>query len=85
MLTQGQVDAFASNKAILNELSDELSGSRVLSGRFGLENVALGIAKDRHQGLDYLRRFAGEMMSGGYLQRAVETAGLRGTVKSESN
>src|SRR5471030_296483 len=85
MLTQGQVDAFASNKAILSELSDELSGSRVLAGRFGLEHVALGIAKNRHQGLDYLRRFAGEMMSGGYLQRAVETAGLRGTVKPESN
>jgi len=32
-----------------------------------------------------LRRFAGEMMSGEYLQRAVETAGLRGTVKPESN
>jgi len=85
MLTKRQLDAFASNKAILSELSDELPGSRVLPGRFGLEHVALGIPKGRDQGMDYLRGFAGDMISGGYLQRAVETAGLRGTVKPESN
>jgi polar amino acid transport system substrate-binding protein len=85
MLTQRQVDAFASNKAILNELSDELPGSRVLAGRFGLEHVALGIPKGRDQGMGYLRKFAEDMMSGGNLKRAVETAGLRGTVKPDSN
>ena len=85
MLKQRKVDAFASNKAILNELSDELPGSKVLAGRFGLEHVALGIPKGRDPGMDYLRSFAREMMSGGYLDRAVETAGLRGTVKPESD
>ena len=85
MLKQRKVDAFASNKAILSELSDELPGSKVLAGRFGLEHVALGIPKGRGQGMDYLRSFAGEMMSAGYLNRAVETAGLRGTVKPESD
>ena len=83
MLTRHQLDAFASNKAILNELSDELTGSKVLAGRFGLEHVALGIPKGRDRGMDYLRGFAAEMMSGGYLQRAVDRAGLRGTVKPE--
>jgi polar amino acid transport system substrate-binding protein len=85
MLNQRKVDTFASNKAILNEMSDELSGSKVLAGRFGLEHVSLGIPKGRGQGMDYLRRFAGEMMSGGYLERTVATAGLRGTVKPESD
>ena len=85
MLAQRKVDAFASNKAILSEMSDELPGSRVLADRYGLEHAALGIPKGREQGMDYLRGFAKEMMSGGYLQRAVESAGLRGTVKPESN
>lgn len=81
MLTQCKIDAFASNKAILNEMSDEMPGSRMLAGRFGLVQVALGIPKGRDQGMVYLRGFAADMMSGGLLQRADETAGLHGTVK----
>ncbi|NDG04464.1 MAG: glycosyltransferase, partial [Alphaproteobacteria bacterium] len=36
-LAQGQLDAFATNKAILFEMSDGVPGSRVLEGRWGLE------------------------------------------------
>jgi len=85
MLAQRKIDAFASNKAILSEMSDDLPGSRVLAGRFGLEHVALAIPKGREQGMAYLRGFAEEMMIGGYLERAVKNAGLRGTVKPGPN
>ena len=83
MLSDGRIDAFATNKAILSELSDQLPGSRILPGRFGLENMALGVPKGREAGLPYLRQFAAEAMADGSLQRAVARAGVRGTVQPE--
>jgi polar amino acid transport system substrate-binding protein len=84
MLAGGRIDAFATNKAILSELSDQLPGSRILEGRFGLEHMALGIPKGREAGMPYLRRFAEEAMADGSVQRAVARAGVRGTVKPEA-
>jgi polar amino acid transport system substrate-binding protein len=85
MLNDKKVDTYATNKAILNELSDSLPGAVVLPGRFGLEVMAIGIPKGREQGMEYLRSFAVDMMSGGRLQQAVEKAGLRGTVTPPAN
>ena len=84
MLSSGRIDAFATNKAILSELSDQLPGSRILPGRFGLEHMALGIPKGREAGMPYLRRFAEEAMADGSVQRAVARAGVRGTVQPEA-
>jgi polar amino acid transport system substrate-binding protein len=84
MLSGGRIDAFATNKAILSELSDHLPGSRILEGRFGLETMALGIPKGREAGMPYLRRFAEEAMADGSVQRAVARAGVRGTVTPEA-
>jgi len=84
MLTDGRIDAFATNKAILSELSDRLPGSRILEGRIGLENMALGIPKGRDAGMLYLRKFAEEAAADGSVQRAVARAGVRGTVKPEA-
>jgi polar amino acid transport system substrate-binding protein len=83
MLSSGELDAYATNKAILSELSDQLPGSRILEGRIGLENMALGIPKGREAGMAWLRRFAQEAMTDGSLERAVARAGVRGTVKPE--
>src|SRR5262245_34810955 len=47
MIADGKVDAYATNKAILFEMSDQLPGSRVLDGRWGLETFAVGIPKGR--------------------------------------
>jgi polar amino acid transport system substrate-binding protein len=85
MLSSGRLDAFATNKAILSELSDQLPGSRILEGRIGLENLALGIPKGREAGMAYLRKFAQEAMADGSVQRAVTRAGVRGTVKPDVN
>ena len=84
MLSQRKLDAFATNKAILFEMSDSLPGSRVLDGRWGLEHMAIGVPKGREQGLDYVRRFAAEAMSEGLVPHAAERAGLRGSTKVES-
>lgn len=80
MLSQKQLDAFATNKAILFELSDSLPGSRVLAGRWGLEHFSAGIPKGRDLGMPYMRKFVEEVQSTGLVQTAVERAGVRGTV-----
>ena len=81
MLTQGKLDAFATNKAILFEMSDTLPAFRVLDGRWGLENLAIAIPQGRERGMPYLRQFAAQVKAGGLLQSIVEKAGLRGTVQ----
>ena len=80
MLAQGKLDAFATNKAILFEMADGLPGAKVLPGRWGLEHFALGIPKGRDPVVPYLARFADAAMREGVVSRAVERAGLRGTV-----
>jgi polar amino acid transport system substrate-binding protein len=79
MLTQGRLDAFATNKAILFEMSDGLPGARVLDGRWGLEHLAMAIPKGRERGLPFVREFAAQVRASGQMQVIVQQAGLRGT------
>lgn len=81
MLRRGEIDAFATNKAILFELQDELPGFKVLPGRWGLEHLAIAVPKGREAGMPYLRQFAQDMQSSGLLQSLVIKAGLRGVSK----
>ena len=83
MLADGKVDAYATNKAILFEMSDQSPGSRVLDGRWGIEVFAMGIPKGREVAMPAVRRFADEARSQGLVRRAAERAGLRGTVNVE--
>jgi polar amino acid transport system substrate-binding protein len=83
MMRKNTIQAFATNKGILFEMSDELPGSRVLDGRWGLENMAIAVPKGREAGMPFLRRFAQEMRSSGQLQAIVQRAGLRGTARAE--
>jgi len=79
MLGGGTLDAFATNKATLFEMASELPGARVLDGRWGVENFAIGIPKGREAALPLVTSFAAEARSSGAVARAVERAGLRGT------
>jgi polar amino acid transport system substrate-binding protein len=80
MLAAGKLQAFATNKATLFEMSDALPGSRVLEGRWGLERFAIGIPKGREAAMPFVRRFVGDAKASGVVKQAVERAGLRGTV-----
>lgn len=82
MLKEKKIDAFATNKAILFEMSDELSGSRVMDGRWGLENLAIAIPKGRDVARPFLNEFAASAQLNGQLQGAVKRAGLRGTANT---
>jgi polar amino acid transport system substrate-binding protein len=80
MLAAGSLDAYATNKAILFEMSDQSPGSRVLDGRWGVEVFAVGIPKGRDAALPTVHAFAADAQSEGLVKRAAEKAGLRGTV-----
>jgi len=83
MLAERKVDAYATNKAILFEMSDQSPGSRVLDGRWGVELFAIAIPKGREHALADVRKFAGDAKSEGLVKRAADRAGLRGTVNIE--
>ncbi|HXX83631.1 MAG TPA: transporter substrate-binding domain-containing protein [Casimicrobiaceae bacterium] len=80
MLATGTLNAFATNKATLFEMSDQLPGSRVLAGRWGLERFAIGIPKGREAAMPLVSSFVSDVKANGPLARAVEQAGLRGSV-----
>ncbi len=80
LLAAQKLDAYATNKAILFGMSDELAGSRVLEGRWGVEHFGIGMPKGRDAGMAYMRRFATDMSAVGAFTRAAERAGLRGAI-----
>lgn len=83
MLKAHDIDAFATNKAILFQLTDALPGAHVLDGRWGMEHLAIAVPKGRDAGLPYLRRFADEVRLNGQVQLVAQRAGLRGAVAPE--
>lgn len=78
MLRSGAIDAYATNKTALFQMGDDLPGSRVLDGRWGLERLAIAIPKGREAALDDLGAFIAEARSSGLLAGASSRAGLRG-------
>jgi polar amino acid transport system substrate-binding protein len=85
MLADGRLDTFATNKAILFEMSDALPGSRVLPGSWGLEHFAAGIPKGRESQLGVVSAFVDAALADGAVSRAVTRAGLRGVVAREKH
>lgn len=83
-LAAGRLEAYATNKAILFEMSDRVPGSRVLEGRWGLEHLALATGPGRAEAMPWLRSFAASVAAGGDVARAAARAGLRGTVTAEA-
>lgn len=77
-LRRGDIQAFATNKAILNEMLQGLPGFRVLDGRWGLEHLAIAIPKGRDAGRLFLQQFARDVEASGALAAMVQRAGLRG-------
>lgn len=80
MLTAKTLDAFATNNAILYELSDKVPGSQVLPGHWGMEHFGAAIPHGRLTGMPFLRSFMAKAMTDGSVDKAVKRANLRGTV-----
>lgn len=78
LLADGEIDAFATNKAILYELADQIKGARILEGAWGRESIAIGIPKSRAQALPLVTHFGALVKQNGLLADAVRRAGMRG-------
>jgi polar amino acid transport system substrate-binding protein len=81
MLATHQLDAFATNKGILFELAENMHGVKVLSGRWGVENLAIAIPKGRDVGMPYLLAFTKQVLEAGQVNEMAKRAGLRGMVQ----
>lgn len=77
-LKQGELDAFASNKGILFDMAARVPGSRVLEGRWGLEQLAVGVPKGREAAAAWLQAFVNDSAVQLLVQQAAARAGLRG-------
>ncbi len=81
MLADDRLDAFATNKGILFQMSDALPGSHVLDGQWGIEHFAAAIPKGR-AGSGAVAAFIEDAVRDGTVQRAIDRAKLRGAVRS---
>jgi polar amino acid transport system substrate-binding protein len=83
MLGRGELDVYATNKAILSEMSDKMPGARILDGNWGFEHMAVAIPKGREQALPFVASFVREAQTSGHLAQLQSQAGLRGAVRAE--
>jgi polar amino acid transport system substrate-binding protein len=74
----GAADTWASARYGLLQAAAKLPGSRVLEDRYGANLIAMAVAKGRTGRLSYLSEFVEEAKTSGFVQRAIESAKLRG-------
>jgi polar amino acid transport system substrate-binding protein len=78
MLDSGEVDAVASSRPQLIEFREQLPGSRILDGRFGVRHHAMALPKGRPAGAAYLASFVEEAKESGFVQASIERNRTRG-------
>jgi polar amino acid transport system substrate-binding protein len=81
-LRNGELDVYATNKAILFEMSRSLSGGRILDDNWGQEHMAIAVPKGREAGRELLDGFVRDVQSSGLLEQIEADAGLKGAVKA---
>lgn len=80
-IRKGELDVYATNKAILFQMAGQLPGSRVLDGNWGQEHMAIAVPKGRDGGREFLNAFVRDLQSNGRLEQVEARAGLKGAVK----
>ncbi len=81
LVKTGNVEALGGIKAAILQISGRIPGSRVLEGRFGTEDAALGIPKGRGaEAHAYVHRYIEQAKAGGLVKAAIERAGVRGAL-----
>lgn len=84
MLVAGKIDAYATNKATLFALAAKVSGTKVLSDRWGEEKHAIGIPKGREAGAPFIKAFTEDVLKRGLVKAAMDRAGLRGALAGDA-
>ncbi len=78
LIREGKADAYAQNRFMLLGLAERLPGARVLADRLDVVQLALALPKGRPAALAYVSNWTENAKRSGVVQRAVDTAGLRG-------
>jgi polar amino acid transport system substrate-binding protein len=78
LLRAGNADALAAPRPALLPLAARLPGSRVLDDRFHAAFGAMAVPKGRAGRLAYIADFIEQAKSSGWVQQAIERAGVRG-------
>ena len=78
LILSAKVDVLAGVRQTLVAHSAKLPGSRVFDGRFMGIGQAMGIAKGRDEGANYLREFIEDVKASGFVARAIAKSGVRG-------
>jgi polar amino acid transport system substrate-binding protein len=76
LIRNGDVDVFALPREQLLDYAAELPGSRVLKDGFGINDVALAVAKGRTDMLAFMTAFVDEAKASGLIQRILDSADL---------
>jgi polar amino acid transport system substrate-binding protein len=88
LLAGKQLDAFATNKALLIRLLDSLPAGQfhILNNSAGFENLAIALpkydAKDRELVAPFIKDFIGKTTGSGLLQKMIDNVGLNGFTKT---
>jgi polar amino acid transport system substrate-binding protein len=80
-LKAGEIDVYATNKAILFEMSQSLPGAKVLDASWGQEHMAIAVPKGREAGRALLDQFVDSVQASGLLTQVESKAGLKGVAK----
>jgi polar amino acid transport system substrate-binding protein len=72
------LDALAGVKPLLLEIAAQHPGTRVLEGRFGVVQQAVGTPKERDAAAEYLARFVADIKKSGLLAASIAKNKIRG-------
>ena len=78
LVKEGKAQVYAQNRYMLLGLADSLPGARVLEDRFSAAEMCIVLPKGRPAALAYVSEFVVQSKKSGMVQRAIETAKLRG-------
>ncbi len=84
LLKEGKAQAYAQNRYMLLGLADGLPGARVAADRFGAAEMCIVLPKGRNAALAYVSTFVEFAKYDGTVQRAIDSAGLRGVTVAPS-
>jgi polar amino acid transport system substrate-binding protein len=79
LLASGEADAFSHVAPMLASVQRELPGARILPGSYYNVPIAIGVARGRPpEACLYARQFAEEAIASGFVQQAIDRAGVIG-------
>jgi polar amino acid transport system substrate-binding protein len=78
LVKEGKAQVYAQNRYMLLGLADSLPGARVLEDRFSAAEMCIVLPKGRPAALAYVSEFVEQSKKSGMVQRAIQTAELRG-------